>query len=280
MRVTSKSNRYLLIIKILIGLFFLFLVIFPFYWIVVTSIKAPSEVTSIPPTILPRSFQIDYYKKIFTSYNMDNYLKNSLVVAVLSTTICSIIGALAAYPLARIPIRFKKVILLSILSISMFPSIAVIAPLFLSLRDLGLINTRFGLVFPYTSFQLPITVWVLTNFFKEIPLSLEDAASIDGCSPMQTFLHIMIPLAIPGVSTMIIMNFINAWNEFLMAYTFTRSSTAQTVPVGISLIQGEYEFPWGYMSAASVIATVPLIIMVLVLQRKVIDGLTAGAVKG
>ncbi len=263
-----------------LGLILVGVVIFPFYWLVVTSIKNAAEISLIPPNLWPKSFHIGNYIRIFTNFHMLDFTKNSLIVATISTAVCSVIGAFAAYPLARFPIKFKRTIMFFILSVSMFPSMAVLGPLFLSMRDLGLINTAGGLILPYSSFLLPITVWVLTNFFREIPLSLEDAAAMDGCTPFQVFLHIMVPLAIPGVSTMVILNFISAWNEFLIAYTITKTSISQTLPIGIVMIQGEYEFPWGYISAASVVATVPLIIVVLVLQRKVIAGLTAGAIKG
>ena len=256
------------------------LMVFPFYWLVATSVKDAIEISSIPPKLWPTTFHIGYYVSVFAKFHMLDYMRNSLIVATVSTGICSTVGALAAYPLARFPIRFKRTILFCILAVSMFPSMAVLGPLFLLMRDLGLINTHGGMIVPYISFLLPVTVWVLTNFFREIPLSLEEAAAIDGCTPLQTLIHIMVPLAIPGVSTMVILNFIAAWNEFLIAYTITKNSLSQTIPVGIVMIQGEYEFPWGDMAAASVIATVPLIIVVLILQRKVIAGLTAGAVKG
>ena len=261
--------------SILIGL-----VVFPFYWLVATSVKDANEISLIPPKFWPTTFHIGYYVSVFTKFHMLEYLRNSLIVAAVSTAICSSVGALAAYPLARFPIKFKRTILFFILAVSMFPSMSVLGPLFLLMRDLGLINTHGGMIIPYISFLLPVTVWVLTNFFREIPLSLEEAAAIDGCTPVQTLIHIMVPLAIPGVSTMVILNFIAAWNEFLIAYTITKNSVSQTIPVGIVMIQGEYEFPWGDMAAASVVATVPLIIAVLILQRKVVAGLTAGAVKG
>jgi multiple sugar transport system permease protein len=275
---TRKLPRQLLGVvfcSLLIGI-----MVFPFYWMVATSVKSPNEISLIPPHIWPTTFQIANYVRVFSRFHMLDFMRNSLIVATVSTAICSIVGALAAYPLARFPIRFKRTILFFILAVSMFPSMAVLGPLFLFMRDLGLINTHGGMIIPYISFLLPVTVWVLTNFFREIPLSLEEAAAIDGCTPLQTFIHIMVPLAIPGVSTMVILNFIAAWNEFLIAYTITKNLVSQTIPVGIVMIQGEYEFPWGDMAAASVIATVPLIIVVLIVQRKVIAGLTAGAVKG
>ena len=276
----STRNRSGQILVVMFCAVLVCIMVFPFYWMVATSVKSANESTSIPPTLWPATFRVAHYVRAFANFHMFDFMRNSLIVATVSTAICSIVGALAAYPLARFPIRFKRTILFFILAVSMFPSMAVLGPLFLFMRDLGLINTHAGLIIPYISFLLPVTVWVLTNFFREIPLSLEEAAAIDGCTPLQTFVHIMIPLAIPGVSTMVILNFIAAWNEFLIAYTITKNLVSQTIPVGIVMIQGEYEFPWGDMSAASVIATVPLIVVVLIVQRKVIAGLTAGAVKG
>jgi multiple sugar transport system permease protein len=240
----------------------------------------PKAVTKIPPDFFPHPIYLGYFANAFTRYHMANFVRNSLIVASLTTLVSILTGGLAGYSLARINIKGKRLILLSILAVSMFPSISVLGPLFLILRGLGLMNTRPGLILPYVSFMLPITVWVLTNFFREIPLSLEEAALIDGCTPVQALTKVIAPLSVPGIFTMAILNFVASWNEFLIAFTLTRSADAQTVPIGIVLIQGEYEFPWGEMSAASVAVTVPLIVLVLFLQKRVIQGLTAGAIKG
>ncbi len=265
---------------VLLLVVFVCVVIFPFYWLAATAFKEPASITKIPPDMVPKRVWFGYFKYVFTAYHMADFIKNSLVVAGLTTTLCIITGGLAGYSLARIDIKGKRILLLSILAVSMFPGISILGPLFLVLRQYQLINTRAGLVMPYVSFMLPITVWVLTNFFRDIPLSLEEAALIDGCTPVQALIRVIAPLSVPGIFTMAILNFVAAWNEFLIAFTLTTSSRAQTVPIGIMLIQGEYEFPWGEMSAASVSVTVPLIVLVLVLQRRVIQGLTAGAIKG
>ncbi len=259
---------------------FVAIIVFPFYWMVNTALKMPGDVTKIPPDFFPNPIGFGYFVAAFTRYRLSHYVKNSIIVAGLTTALSIFTGGLAGYALARIDIKGKKLLLLSILAVSMFPSISVLGPLFLILRGLGLMNTRTGLVLPYVSFMLPITVWVLTSFFREIPLSLEEAALIDGCTPVQALVRVIAPLSVPGIFTMSILNFVSAWNEFLIAFTLTRSADAQTVPIGIILIQGEHEFPWGEMSAASVTVTVPLIILVLILQKRVIQGLTAGAVKG
>lgn len=265
---------------ILLLVVFVCVVIFPFYWLATTALKEPASITKIPPDLIPKRVWFGYFKRVFTNYHMADFIKNSLVVAGSTTALCIITGGLAGYSLARIDIKGKRILLLSILAVSMFPSISILGPLFLVLRRYQLINTRAGLVMPYVSFMLPITVWVLTNFFRDIPLTLEEAALIDGCTPVQALIRVIAPLSVPGIFTMAILNFVAAWNEFLIAFTLTTSSSAQTVPIGIALIQGEYEFPWGEMSAAAVSVTVPLIVLVLVLQRRVIQGLTAGAIKG
>ena len=259
---------------------FIAIIVFPFYWMVATALKMPRAVTKIPPDMFPYPINLGYFVNAFTRYRMAQFVRNSVIVALITTAVSIFTGGLAGYSLARIDIKGKRLILLGILAVSMFPSISVLGPLFLILRGLGLMNTRPGLVLPYVSFMLPITVWVLTNFFREIPLSLEEAALIDGCTPVQALTRVIAPLAVPGIFTMAILNFVASWNEFLIAFTLTRSADAQTVPIGIVLIQGEYEFPWGEMSAASVSVTVPLIILVLFLQKRVIQGLTAGAIKG
>jgi multiple sugar transport system permease protein len=259
---------------------FVVLIVFPFYWMVTTSIKMPRAITKIPPDLFPREIHFNYFVKAFTRYHMAKFVRNSLIISVVTTVVSIVTGGFAGYALARIDIKGKKAILLSILAVSMFPGISVLGPLFLVLRNLGLMNTRPGLVLPYVSFMLPITVWVLTNFFREIPLSLEEAALIDGCTPVQALVRVIAPLSVPGIFTMSILNFVSAWNEFLMAFALTSSAESQTVPIGIMLIIGEYEFPWGEMSAASVAVTVPLIVLVLILQKWVIQGLTAGAIKG
>ena len=276
-RVARLAQNLLLALLIAV---FVAIIVFPFYWMVTTALKLPAAITKIPPDFFPREIHFDYFVKAFTRYNMAKFVRNSLIISAITTVVSIVTGGLAGYALARIDIKGKKAILLAILAVSMFPGISVLGPLFLVLRNLGLMNTRTGLVLPYVSFMLPITVWVLTNFFRDIPLSLEEAALIDGCTPVQALTRVIAPLSVPGIFTMSILNFVAAWNEFLMAFALTSSADSQTVPIGIMLIIGEYEFPWGEMSAASVAVTVPLIVLVLILQKWVIQGLTAGAIKG
>jgi len=203
-----------------------------------------------------------------------------LIVAGLTTIICLVIGSFAAYVLARFQFKGQALFLGILLAVAMFPQVAIISPLFLFFRDLGLLNTYPGLILPYTTFALPLTIWILTSFFKELPTDLEDAASIDGCSPFQSFYRIIVPLAAPGMVTTAILVFIFAWNEFLFALIFNTANHMRTVTVGITMFPGLHEVPWGTIFAASTIITLPLVLMVLILQKRIVQGLTAGSVKG
>jgi len=207
-------------------------------------------------------------------------LLNSAIVASSTTLLVLVLGALGAYALARIPFYGRAIVLLAVLSVSMFPDVSVVSALFLWLRQWGMLNTFQALILPYTSFALPFTLWALTNFFREVPWELEEAALIDGCTYLGALGRVILPLAAPGLVTCGILVFISAWNEFLFAYTFVSTDAVRTVPVRIFMFQGEFESPWGQISAASALVTLPLIVLVLVFQRRIIQGLTAGAVKG
>ena len=201
-------------------------------------------------------------------------------VASASTLLSIGAGSLAAFGLAKLRVRFKGPILLFVLAASMFPPIATVSPLYLIIRALGLRDTWTALIMTYTSFSLPLSVWVLTHFFHKIPDDLYRASRIDGCGPFQSFRRIMLPLALPGVVTAAVLVFIFSWNEFLFALTFTATPASRTIPVAIALFPGLHEVPWGDIAAASVIVTAPLIVLVFVFQRRIVEGLTAGAVKG
>ncbi|WP_026486610.1 carbohydrate ABC transporter permease [Caldanaerobius polysaccharolyticus] len=259
---------------------FLAFIIFPFFWQTLTSIKPPSELWSIPPKWIPSKFYTGYYVSVFVKRPFGTYLKNSVIVASATTLFSLFVSSFAAYALARLKFKGKAIILSLVLAVSMFPGIAIITPLFLFLKNVGLLNTYMGLILPYTTFTVPLSLWILTTFFKEIPFDLEESAKVDGATPMQAFLKIIFPLATPGMFTTAILTFIAAWNEFIFALVFNTQDAMRTVPVGIAMFPGEHDIPWGDMAAASVIVTVPLIILVLIFQRRIISGLTAGAVKG
>lgn len=259
---------------------FLGFIIFPFLWQALTSIKTPQELWSIPPKWIPGKFYTGYYINVFTKRPFLTYLKNSLIVASATTLLSLFVSSFAAYALARLKFKGKAMILSLVLSVSMFPGIAIVSPLFLFLKNVNLLNSYLGLVLTYTTFAIPLSLWILTSFFKEIPFELEESAKVDGATLMQAFLKIIIPLATPGMFTTAILTFIAAWNEFLFALVFNTQDLMRTVPVGIAMFPGEHDLPWGDIAAASVVVTVPLIIMVLIFQKRIISGLTAGAVKG
>ncbi|HEY7078029.1 MAG TPA: carbohydrate ABC transporter permease, partial [Solirubrobacteraceae bacterium] len=209
-------------------------------------------------------------------------LRNSAIVALSTTILALVVGSFCAYALARLRIKGKILILGLVLSISTFPQIAIAAPLFKLWSDIGIFNTWIGLILPYLTFALPLAIYILVSFFREIPRDLEEAALVDGATYFQAFRKVVVPLAAPGLATAGILTFIAAWNEFLLAVTLTSSAAARTVPAEISFFTGatEHEVPYGSISAASVVISVPLILLVLLFQKRIVAGLTAGAVKG
>lgn len=251
----------------------------PLLWQFITSVKPTAELTKLPP-LLPDHPTIGHYISIFTGHPFLRIMGNSMAVASLTTLLSIVIGSLAAFGLAKLRVRYKAIILLFILSVSMFPPIATVSPLYLIIRALGLRDTWWALIITYTTFSLPLSIWILTSFFREVPDEIYLAARVDGCSPFQAFYKIMLPLAAPGLFTTAILVFIFSWNEFLFALTFTSTSAARTIPVAIALFPGLHEIPWGDIAAASVVVTIPLVILVFAFQKRIIEGLTAGAVKG
>ncbi len=259
---------------------FLFYIVFPFLWQILTSVKPPQDLWSTPPKWIPSSFYTGSFIAVFTKRHFLTYLWNSTVI-VCSTTLFSVfLSSFAAYALARLKFKGKRLILSLVLSVSMFPGIAIVSPLFIFLKGINLLNSHLGLILVYTTFTIPLALWNLNAFFRQIPFEMEESAKMDGASPLQTFSRVILPLAVPGMFTTAILTFIAAWNEFLYALVFNTRDAMRTVPVGIAMFPGEYDLPWGDISAASVIVTVPLIIMVLIFQRRIISGLTVGAVKG
>lgn len=255
--------------------------LFPFGWLVVTSLKVGDRALN-SPDLTQGPFGWDNYLSVLQegfSYN----LRNSLVVAGTTTVLCTGAGALAAYALARLPVRRRVLLLSGVLAAALFPPVALLPPMYELWRELGLLNTYPGLYLPYTAFILPLTIFILTTFFAAIPPELVEAARVDGATPAQAFRKVALPLARPGIVSAAIVVFVFAWNEFLLASAFApRSLAAQTVPVAIATFTGSVEFqrPIGTIAAASVIVTVPLVIGVLVFQRRIVAGLASGAVKG
>jgi len=254
--------------------------LFPFYWLISISLKTGNDLQS--SSLIPPNPTLDNYQSIFKNPDFTKALRNSAVVALTTTVLALAVGSFCAYALARLKLRGKFAILAIVLTISTFPQIAIAAPLFKLWSDIGLFNTWIGLIIPYLTFALPLTVYILVSFFREIPKDLEEAALVDGATHFEAFRKVVVPLAAPGLATAGILTFIGAWNEFLLAVTLTSSSKARTVPAAIAFFTGatEHEVPYGSISAASVVISVPLIIMVLLFQKRIVAGLTAGAVKG
>lgn len=261
-------------------LLFVILLLLPFIWQLLTSVKQMDEISAIPAQWFPKKINLQFYFNVFTKHSFGHYLLNSAVVATLSTLLSIIIGASAAYALSRLRFRFKKPLLLFIISISMFPTIATLSPLYMFLKTTRLLNNYAGLILTYMTFSLPMGIWLMSNFFGQLPKGFEEAAAIDGCSPVRTFFSIMLPLIKPATFSVGLLIFINCWNEYLYALTFMTKDSMRTVPVGIALFATNYQLPWGDMAAASIVATVPLIVLVLIFQKKIVAGLTTGGIKG
>ena len=253
--------------------------LFPFYWAIVASFTSDAALFR-DPSLIPKQLIFDHYRALFTERDFITPIRNSLVVAGTTTLFCLVVGTLAAYALARLDFRGKAPIMAFILAVTMFPQISIVSPLYLLLRSLHLIDTYPGLIMPYMTFAMPLTVWVLTGSIRQIPKDLEEAAHVDGATRRQSFTKILLPLAVPSLATTGILTFIYCWNEFLFALSFTLGPERQTVPVAIALFRGQYQVPWGEILAAAVVATAPVAAMVLVFQRRIVQGLTAGAVKG
>ncbi|ERI93643.1 ABC transporter, permease protein [Clostridiales bacterium oral taxon 876 str. F0540] len=274
-KISFKTVRFYVFILI-----FLIIIIFPFYWEFITSIKKPDEIFGSFTRFWPKHATLESYKLVFTARPFGKFLWNSFVISSLTTIVAIVFASFAAYAIARLKFKGKSIILGLVLAVSMFPQISTISPIYMFMKAMGLRDTYIGLIIPYTTFALPLAIWNLTTFFKEIPYSLEEAARIDGASPMQTFARIIVPLAAPGTFTTAILVFIAAWNEFLFALTINTKDIRKTVPVAITMFQGQYTIPWGETAAATVIVTIPLIILVLLFQKRIVAGLTSGAVKG
>jgi trehalose/maltose transport system permease protein len=275
-RVLGRIGLYGLVL--LISLFCLF----PFYFAIVTSLKSGTELFST--TLWPAAPSLKNYVSLFTVAEQPfaRHIFNSLGVSFMVVVVSLFLGVTAAYALGRISFKGRGLLLLTVLAVSMFPQVAVLAGMFELMQAIGFYNHWWGLALPYMLFTLPFTVWVLTTFVRELPKELEEAAIMDGCSPWGVLTKVFMPLMWPALVTTGLLAFIAAWNEFLFALTFVLDNNDRTVPVSISLISGadKYEIPWGKIMAASVLVTLPLIALVLIFQRKIVGGLTSGAVKG
>ncbi|MEK0081979.1 carbohydrate ABC transporter permease [Geminicoccaceae bacterium SYSU G07066] len=253
---------------------------FPMIWIFLTSLKTESELTRRPITWLPLEPTLANYVRAFADQPLWLYVVNSLVVALLSTALSILAASLAAYALARLRVRGRELILAALVAVSTFPLITLLVPLFQIMRGLGLLNTYPALVLPYAVLNLPVCTLVLVSFFESIPKDLENAAMLDGCTRLGALWRIVIPLSAPGMFTAAILAFVNAWDEFLLALSFLGSQRMRTVSVGITLYQGEFAFPWPLISAALMMALLPVVVLIVLFQERVVSGLTQGGLKG
>jgi multiple sugar transport system permease protein len=254
--------------------------LFPVYWLVNVSLKTGADLSA--GALAPPHPSLKNYRSIFHDAAFTRGLRNSAIVSSATTILALAFGSLAAYALARLPIRGKFWILAGVLSVTTFPGIAIAAPVFKLWTDLGLYDTLIGLIIPNLAFALPLTIYILTSFFRQIPKDLEDAALVDGATRIQVLYKVVVPLAAPGLATAAILTFIAAWNELLFAITLTSSPKARTVPAAITFFSGstQFEQPLGTIAAASVTISIPIVVMVLLFQRRIVAGLTAGAIKG
>jgi multiple sugar transport system permease protein len=252
----------------------------PVVWIISLSFKAPSTIGD--GSFLPSKWTWDNYSGIFKQSLFTDALRNSIGIALISTLIAVVLACFAAYAIARLEFPGKRIILAASLAIAMFPPISLVGPLYNLWRNIGLYDTWPGLIIPYMTFALPLSIFTLSAFFREIPWELEQAAQVDGATPFQAFFKVIAPLAAPGVFTTAILVFIFAWNDFVFAVSLTSTTNAETVPAAIASFPGASQFtaPIGSIAAAAVVVTIPIIIIVLLFQRRIVAGLTAGAVKG
>ncbi len=255
----------------------------PFYWTVITSLKQANAIFYNPTTYLPNPVDMTSWTIVVNLPRFQGALINSTIIASSVTVVSLSLGSLCAYAIARLRFPGKNIVLALVLAVSMFPGIAIISPLYLQFRDWDLINNKLALILPGVTFTLPVCIWTLTAFFRDLPRELEEAAYVDGASRIQTFTQVIGPLAAPGVFTTAILLFIASWNEFLFARTFMSKVEQLTAPVAVAQFEGSdiaAATPWGEISAAAIATTIPLVILVLVFQRRIVAGLTAGAVKG
>ncbi len=252
----------------------------PMLWILSLSLKRGSDLND--QYFFPQTISLEHYRNVFSDTQFSSAILNSIGIASIATLFSVFLGMFAAYAIVRLEFPGRRLMLAGILTTAMFPPIAIIGPLFDMWRITGLYDTWLGLILPYMTFTLPLAIWILAAFFREIPWDLDKAARIDGATTLQSFIRVMVPLAAPGVFTAAILVFIFAWNDFLFAISLTSTDNARTVPAAIAFFTGSsrFELPIGSIAAASVVVTVPVMIVVLIFQQRIVAGLTSGAIKG
>ncbi len=275
---TTKTGRWWTVAGIVIVIYSFF----PLLWMISLAFKPPSDIVSGTPQFLPTTASFDNFIEVFSQPLFTRALVNSIGIALIATLLSVVIAMFAAYAIARLEFRGKKLLLSLALGIAMFPQAALVGPLFNMWRSLGIYDTWIGLIIPYMTFALPLSIWTMSAFFRQIPWEMEHAAQVDGATPWQAFRKVIVPLAAPGVFTTAILTFFFCWNDFLFAISLTSTDNARTVPAALAFFQGASMFQSAvpYVMAASVVVTIPVVILVLVFQRRIVAGLTSGAVKG
>ncbi|MBK9433577.1 MAG: carbohydrate ABC transporter permease [Micrococcales bacterium] len=256
--------------------------LFPLVWMLSLSMKPPSDIVSGEPQFLPTTWTFDNFTEVFSQSLFTRALINSIGIALIATLFAVVVAMFAAYAIARLDFRGKRLLLSLALGIAMFPQAALVGPLFNMWRGLGIYDTWLGLIIPYLTFALPLSIWTMSAFFRQIPWEMEQAAQVDGATAWQAFRKVIVPLAAPGVFTTAILTFFFCWNDFLFAISLTSTDAARTVPAALAFFQGasQFESPVPYIMAAAVVVTIPVVILVLAFQRRIVAGLTSGAVKG
>jgi len=271
----GKIGRYTAVVLVV------FVALAPLYWSIATSVKSGIELNASPPTLFPHSFSWENYLSDLALSTFTRDLLNTTIIATITTFLALIIGILCAYAVARMKFHGKAVVLGITLSVTMIPLIALVAPLYVFFTGpFPVYNTYVALIIPDLVISLPVTVWFMTSFFRDLPPDLEEAALVDGATRLRALWLIIVPLTAPGVFAAAILTFIGVYNDFIFGLTLTTDENAQPITVGVSRFAGEHTIPWGEIAAAAVIVTIPLAIVVLFLQRRIVSGLTAGAVKG
>jgi multiple sugar transport system permease protein len=257
-----------------------FVCLFPFAWMGLSSIKTLGELYTVPPVWWPDTPTLDNYRKVLFESNIPRYFLNSVVISAGSTALALLLAVFAAYGFARFDFRGKPLLQAFVLVGQLLPTAAIIVPLFITLRVLGLVNTWWGLILVYMIITLPLSVWMLTSYFRGIPAELEEAAILDGASRLQVLFRITLPLSLPGIVAVVVYAFVTTWNEFIFALCFATDSSVKTLPIGLAEFSTEFNTDWGAVMAASLVMTLPVALLFFSMQRLFVGGLTAGATKG
>ncbi len=274
------KDRGIAVLIYIILFAFIIVMIIPIFWGLLTSLKGTGEISRFPPTIFPDTLVItNYYKVLFLS-NFGTYFKNSCIVTFLCVVISTVIAGHAAYAIARFHIKYKDRLMYAILMTSMVPAVALLIPLYIMSVKAGIYNTRLMLILVYTAWRTPMLTWILKGFFDSVPQAIEEAAMIDGCSRLRTFYTIVLPMSQPGIVSSALLTAVYVWNDFLVSFTFVTKEELRTVSVGLYSYITQYGVQWGELLSAVMITIIPIIILFVCLQRKFVDGMAAGAVKG